>query len=193
MYLKPEFAEFIEYCDIKDVLVTITMSATVANRECPVTMTTNINIPANFTAGVTTQTAGLGNVSSTATAVPEGGMGNQSKAWIAAPVIGSLAGIALVVATVLLLFRRRKKSRDWGNDVLDKPQLHSDCIPRALPYELENNEKRTPVELPNTPHLFKAADGLHEPPDPRYPVELASWHNTESTRQLVASSVDDAP
>ncbi|KAK8064832.1 hypothetical protein PG994_007470 [Apiospora phragmitis] len=178
MYLKPEFAEFVEYCDIKDVFVTLTMSATVANREFPVTMTTNINIPANFTVGVITQTAGLSDVPTTATPVPEGGGGNQSRAWIAAPVIGSL----VILMTVMLLLRRRKKLHDWGNDDMDKPQLHSDCITRPLPYELENTEKRTHVELPETPYFVNTAGGRHELPDPGYPIELASWHNTGLTR-----------
>ncbi|KAK8074776.1 hypothetical protein PG997_009439, partial [Apiospora hydei] len=94
---------------------------------------------------------------------------HRNQAWIAGPVLGSLAGAALLLTTAILLSRRRRKANgrhDGGNDAADKPQLHSDCIPTPLPTELDDSETRPPVELPET----RVTGGHHELPDLRNPL-----------------------
>ncbi|KAK8122419.1 glycoprotein X [Apiospora sp. TS-2023a] len=190
-YLAPQFAPILEYCDIKAMIVTVTMSAPVANTVLYETKTTIINIPANFTANATIQTSSFNNVPPTTGSHPtatapasgtgsgqptssqDGGGKRQSQAWISGPIIGSVVGVALIMAATTLLLRKRRKlkttdSQDRGNDPEDKPQLHSDCIPKP---ELDNSEKNAPVELPET-NLAGTAGGPYELPDSHNPVEL---------------------
>ncbi|KAK8072489.1 hypothetical protein PG996_005837 [Apiospora saccharicola] len=203
-FLGPSFRQFVEYCGIKDVLVTLILRPTVANREVPLTLTTRVNIPESFTAITSTQSPGSSGVPSASTnstftthtsvaigsstsispspspspataptAIPEEQEGGHSQAWIAGTVIGSLAGMAFIIATLIFLLQQRRKAtraRAWANEAMDKPQLHSDCLPRPLPNELENSESRPPVELPEPLAVDSAAEGgPHELPDPRNP------------------------
>ncbi|KAK8016422.1 hypothetical protein PG993_014611 [Apiospora rasikravindrae] len=200
-YLAPGFAQYIDYCDMSGVLVTIILSAPVGNIILYETKTTRIDIPANFTATVTATTSGLSNIRTAAdstlatispgtstgsgqpTSIPDSGGGRRSQAWIAGPVLGSLAGAAIILVTVIFLFRRRKKLRIRGDDEPgDKSQLHSDCIPKP---ELENSEKKAPIELPGT-DTAEAATQPHELPDIQNPAELEAPTTTaqEQSGQL---------
>lgn len=199
-YLAPDFAQFLDYCDIKAVLVTITLSAPVANTVLYETKTTIISIPGGFTANATAQTSSLTNVrtttGSTLTAIvsgssigsdrptssPDSGGRNQSQEWISGPVVGSVAGVALILTATMLLLRRKRKTRhsqDAGNDTGDKPQLYSEFIPKP---ELENSEKKAPIKVSET-NLAETARGPHELLDPRNPVESEA-----PTRTVEASS-----
>ncbi|KAK8074777.1 hypothetical protein PG997_009440 [Apiospora hydei] len=166
------------------------------------TKTTRVAIPANFTANVTATTSGLSNIPTTADPTPttispgtsigsgqptstslDSGGGNRSQAWVSGPVIGSVAGVALIVAMAIFLLRRGKKARARANDEHgDKPQLHSDCVPKP---ELENSEKKAPVELPET-DTVGATNELHELPGIRNPAELEAPNTTaqEQSGQL---------
>ncbi|KAH7124510.1 hypothetical protein EDB81DRAFT_889955 [Dactylonectria macrodidyma] len=56
-----------------------------------------------------------------------------NKSWIAGPILGSIIGVALILGTVVYIWRRR--SRVTRPDGLEPPygkaQLHSDCIPKS--------------------------------------------------------------
>ncbi|KAK7962274.1 uncharacterized protein PG986_003099 [Apiospora aurea] len=119
---------------------------------------------------VLTLGSSTGTTSSPSTTAPNNETnGHRNQAWTAGPVLGSLAGAALILTTAILLSRRRRKANgqhDWGSDAADKPQLHSDCIPKPLPTELDDSEMRPPIELPET----RVTGGLHELPDLRNPL-----------------------
>ena len=76
--------------------------------------------------------------STTPTPATEG----RSKAWIAGPVVGSVAGAALIASAGVFFWRRKRAQR---GQKLEVAQLHSESIS----YELENSERRKPVELEN--------------------------------------------
>lgn len=57
----------------------------------------------------------------------------QSHAWIAGPIVGSIAGLAFALGVSLYFWRRRQRRQAKPNDfdpLHDKAQLHSDCIPK---------------------------------------------------------------
>lgn len=58
---------------------------------------------------------------------------------MAGPIVGSVAGVAILALMAFFLYRRRRISKRKGlsNEYMDKPQLHSDCVPRAPPEELD--------------------------------------------------------
>ncbi|KAK7914745.1 hypothetical protein PG985_012448 [Apiospora marii] len=135
------------------------------------TQTPNLNsVPTTTASTLTTIVSGSSTNSDLPTSAPDSGGAHQSQAWISGPVVGSVAGVALILAVVIILIRRKRKARKsqpWG-DTGDKPQLHSDCIPKP---ELESSEKKAPVESP-VPNVAGTAGGPHELPDTRHPVEL---------------------
>ncbi|KAH6871991.1 hypothetical protein B0T10DRAFT_589155 [Thelonectria olida] len=79
---------------------------------------------------------------------------SENKSWIAGPILGSIFGMALILGTVVYIWRRQ--SRVTRPDGLDPPynkaQLHSDCIPKPahetgaqVIYEMEGSSAQ-PVE-----------------------------------------------
>ncbi|KAH7151910.1 hypothetical protein B0J13DRAFT_251505 [Dactylonectria estremocensis] len=62
------------------------------------------------------------------------------EAWIAGPVVGGCAGLLLLVGVTYLFRRNRAKraSREDAGGLYEKPQLHSDCVPRNPPEEAED-------------------------------------------------------
>ncbi|KAK8072488.1 hypothetical protein PG996_005836 [Apiospora saccharicola] len=152
-------------------------------------------IPTDFTANVTAQSSltntSLSNNSTPTTMAsgpstdsdhpklaPDSGGEKKSQAWISGPAVGSVAGVAFILVAAMLLFQKKKKKtrelQGGGNDPEDKPQLHSDCIPKS---ELENIEKRAPVELPET-YTIGVTNEVHELPDIRNPAELEASYTT---------------
>ncbi len=97
--------------------------------------------------------------------------------WIAGPVVGSILGIATVVAVVYLTKRRQAKAtaaQQPAKDINDndslhssqaKAQLHSECIPVI---ELDNCEVVPPVELPA---MEPVGSELTTPRDAKNPSE----------------------
>jgi hypothetical protein len=78
----------------------------------------------------------------------------SSKAWIAGPVIGAFAFIAILISILIYLRRRQARQSqpaerhvDTTQATHEKAQLHSDCVPRPDPYELEGSHPLPPAEL----------------------------------------------
>jgi len=86
-----------------------------------------------------------------------GGIGqlqSGNAAWVAGPIVGCVAGIAMIASAGLVWMRRRKRRRreseDGGRgrgdqsaeDPLGKAQLHSECVPRPMtPREMDGGRK----------------------------------------------------
>ncbi|KXH31669.1 hypothetical protein CSIM01_08619 [Colletotrichum simmondsii] len=83
-----------------------------------------------------------------------------NSAWIAGPVIGVITAIMLLLGALWFLRRRRHRVVDkeesmatgiaigtrgggYGQEEYEKPQLHSDCIPRRM--ELEGSYPNSPM------------------------------------------------
>ncbi|KAK1540290.1 uncharacterized protein CCOS01_01604 [Colletotrichum costaricense] len=83
-----------------------------------------------------------------------------NSAWIAGPVIGVITAIMLLLGALWFLRRRRHRAVDkeesmatgiaigtrgggYGQGEYEKPQLHSDCIPRRM--ELEGSYPNSPM------------------------------------------------
>ncbi|KAK0740490.1 hypothetical protein B0T18DRAFT_210161 [Schizothecium vesticola] len=74
-----------------------------------------------------------------------------NKAWIAGPVIGGIAAVAILGFAGFFLFfirpRRRAAANGGEKDMTEKAQLHADSIPKPPPQEMEG-EVNTYPELP---------------------------------------------
>lgn len=57
------------------------------------------------------------------------------------PVVGAIAGAALMFWFALHHRQRAHLASQKGNDPLEKAQLHSDCIPKPTPLEVGTNER----------------------------------------------------
>ncbi|KAH7124508.1 hypothetical protein EDB81DRAFT_664083 [Dactylonectria macrodidyma] len=77
-----------------------------------------------------------------------------NKSWIAGPLLGSIIGVAVILGTVIHIWRRRSSitRSDGLEPPNDKAQLHSDCIPKPaheteaqVMYEMEGSSAQ-PVE-----------------------------------------------
>lgn len=95
-------------------------------------------------------------------------------------MVGSVAGIALILGALFFLWRKRQHVRSIGNvnPTFDKPQLHSDSIPWPLheigtrdiheltgdyPHPAEKAANETPAaELPAWGGPMPAADTLRD-------------------------------
>lgn len=86
-----------------------------------------------------------------------------SKTWIAGPVIGGVVFLLLLLGLVYY-FRRRKRRGNKNGDKMEpmqfeKPQLHSECIPRT-DFELEGPSiLPAPTELPANQELHQELPG----------------------------------
>ncbi|KAI0539108.1 hypothetical protein GGR58DRAFT_525333 [Xylaria digitata] len=86
--------------------------------------------------------------------VPETGSDaiQRGQAWVAGPVIGGVAGVAILILATWLLFRvRRKRSlRRKANELHGESALKSELEVKVPPQELDGREEeRRSVELPN--------------------------------------------
>lgn len=82
------------------------------------------------------------------------------------PIVGSVAGACALIIAALMWYRRRKQRRlPKLASNLEKPQLHSDCIPRPEPSELDNTAIS---ELPTADPELLGTELFHELPDQTY-------------------------
>ncbi|KAK9782947.1 putative Mid2 domain-containing protein [Seiridium cardinale] len=158
-YLRPQFGEYLDYCNITSTWMTVAVSVTVAGKLTALTtLTTHVT---GLVQGATTRTTWTGsgllvtatnnNASATAlkTSAPTPSPRAEQKnvTWVAGPVVGSLAGCAVLVLTVFLTYRyRRRKIKSQPDESTDKPQNHFDQTAWPLPQELDAAQKRH--ELP---------------------------------------------
>ncbi|KAK4038724.1 hypothetical protein C8A01DRAFT_37289 [Parachaetomium inaequale] len=72
-----------------------------------------------------------------------------SQAWIAGPVIGGVAALAVLVGLYLFFARRRKRARNRGEpEWAGKPELHADSLPGPAKPPVEvDGEPQPPQEL----------------------------------------------
>ncbi|KAI0533291.1 hypothetical protein GGR58DRAFT_487238 [Xylaria digitata] len=183
----PALAQYIDYCESIGIAVpkaiTTTVVITLDHRivtipittvlgpatDIPSPLSSNSTTPStpNLTASVTQRPSFSPTLPSSAsyptTNTPSLNSSShaQSQAWIAGVAVGSIAGVILVVVLPgFLWYCHRRRQRHELPDPFEKPQLHSDCIPRqelegtqiseleALVAELEGT-KQLP-ELPDT-------------------------------------------
>jgi hypothetical protein len=74
-----------------------------------------------------------------------------TSAWLAGPIVGAIGGAALLFGGVAYFYRRHRPRRtvdvveplalepDDLAVAFDKAQLHSECMPRPVPQELEGS------------------------------------------------------
>lgn len=132
------------------VTTVVTLSAgvnatTISSATTPLTSTNSTTTPpatANSTISDFQTTATNTNLIPSAEPTSDANSNSENKAWIAGPIAGSISGVAILVLVAFLLFRRRRRRRNamrnpTSDGYTDKPQLHSDCVPRAPPDELD--------------------------------------------------------
>lgn len=130
---------------------------------------------------------------------------SQSKAWVAGPVVGSVAAVCILGLVVVWYYKRHKKPKNTansqpGNDAENKPQLHSDCIPKRLPAEVETTERyelfaESPGLFPHPSELGVGSDKTQgamkgsrsELADPQYPPELGNEQGGNNKTQCSRS------
>ncbi|KAK6860184.1 hypothetical protein PG990_012516 [Apiospora arundinis] len=127
-YLNPSFGQYLGYCNVSDVLVTYTVTATTsaaggggaAMSIAQSVFTTDVKLPSDFTAALqTSPTATVATAPS-----PSGGVPNptstplnavssasEDRSWIAGPIVGAVLGTALVILSIAFVLYRRKKKR----------------------------------------------------------------------------------
>lgn len=111
----------------------------------PLTSTNSTTTPlatANSTISSSQTTATNTNLIPSAEPTTDINSNPENKAWIAGPIAGSISGVTILVLVAFLLFCRRRRRRNAmkkpsSDEYTDKPQLHSDCVPRAPPDELD--------------------------------------------------------
>ncbi|KAK8074778.1 hypothetical protein PG997_009441 [Apiospora hydei] len=124
-YLNPVFGPYLGYCNVSDVHVVYTITATsteggATSSVTPTVVTTDITLAHDFTATAKTNPADTvtpaPGPSPTSTPAPGATGATNSggdRAWIAGPIVGAILGTALVVLSVVFVmyYRRRKKRR----------------------------------------------------------------------------------
>lgn len=187
-FVVPELFDFINFCQPPCIeCVTIT----VVDFPTTYTFTLEFSDARNIITGLQAPTEDpSGNTTSTSSTIqtsvsrpdssldPGGERPHQERnpAWIAGPVVGSILGLFLALGIFLLWIRHRKKSRTAGppEDQVDKPQLHSDCLPRETP------------EIHGNPLHEAKGEGLPQPtPWVELPAnELVAVELSDRTRRL---------
>ncbi|KAK9414506.1 putative Mid2 domain-containing protein [Seiridium unicorne] len=151
------FGEYLDYCNITSTWMTVAVSVTVAGKLTALTtLTTHVT---GLVQGATTTSTSSGllvtatnnNASATdlktSTPTPSPRAEKKNVAWVAGPVVGSLAGCAVLVLAVFLTYRyRRQKIKSQPDESTDKPQNHFDQTAWPLPQELDAAQRRH--ELP---------------------------------------------
>lgn len=97
---------------------------------------------------------------------------HKSKAWIAGAVVGAVVGIALLMAGVLLFWRRRRRqlvdskptaSKGDASTIIEKAQLHGDSLPApAQLYELDGEQNSRELPVVEHPRELPAVEMPHE-------------------------------
>jgi hypothetical protein len=93
--------------------------------------------------------------SSTTTPLIVDSTSSTNHAWIAGIVVGPVVAICLLFLIAIFILRRRKQrtiaelsTQGIENNLMDKPQLHADSLPRKKPSELVGSGAIPPAELP---------------------------------------------
>ncbi|KAH6656105.1 hypothetical protein BKA67DRAFT_535001 [Truncatella angustata] len=148
-YPNPKLGQHLDYCGIRSISLTVTVQATCDNVEYGLSPAA-VSSPSSEDPATSTLSAVTPAQSSGSTTLVPQESESHGKAWIAGPIVGSIGGVAVLFIAGLLLRKRRQrtKSRTVSGDAFDKPQLHSDHIPRLQVAELEVNKKQDPIEMP---------------------------------------------
>ncbi|KAI1419211.1 hypothetical protein F5Y12DRAFT_779086 [Xylaria sp. FL1777] len=169
------FLQFNDYCESLGIVlpeaITTTVVVTIDNRIVTVPITTVLGattyVSSTFSSNSTTSSTLKASTSPTLTnptsspadtSILGSGSHPQSRAWIAGAAVGSIAGALLVVILPGLLwyYHGRRQMRREINDPFEKPQLHSDCIPRQELEGAQLSELEAPVaELEGTEQLLE--------------------------------------
>ncbi|KAI8655030.1 hypothetical protein NCS57_01250600 [Fusarium keratoplasticum] len=159
-YIEPKLGRFVDYCasftSLTNWATMGTASATLATAaedeqssatEAASTNhaddSTSRNAPAvtsNNAPSVTGELDGLDLPTSSNASEAKDSSG-RNQAWIAGPIVGSVVAVLILAGVGLWWYRRRKRTpkppsspQDIQESVhFDKPQLHSECIPRPSP------------------------------------------------------------
>lgn len=129
-YLNPVFGQYLGYCNVSDVQVVYTVTATTTSTEggaatssiAPTVVTTDIVLAHDFTAAssqagpAATVTAAPGpgpSPPSSSTIAPGAEVSGGDREWIAGPIVGAVLGTALVVLSIVFVmyYQRRKRRR----------------------------------------------------------------------------------
>ncbi|KAH6650814.1 hypothetical protein F5144DRAFT_557393 [Chaetomium tenue] len=170
----PPWSEGIAYCDTNPVSATSTVHYTIPTSW--LTKSTTLSV-ATFSGlvegGVTTDKVytvvvdvlatrsdwtGFGQSTGLTTgagSTETGDNGGGSQAWIAGPVIGGVAGLAILVGIYLFFARRRKRSQNPEETWTGKPELDAESVPGPPKTPLEvDAEPRPPQELEGSYYTF---------------------------------------
>ncbi|KAJ3457522.1 hypothetical protein MRS44_014663 [Fusarium solani] len=159
-YVEPKLGRFVDYCasftSLTNWATMATASATLAtaaeDEQSSATEAASTNdaddsifrnVPAatsNHAPSVTGESDQLDPPTSSSASEAKDSSG-RSQAWIAGPVVGSVVVVLALVGVGIWWYRRRKRTpkppsspQDNQESVhFDKPQLHSECIPRPSP------------------------------------------------------------
>ncbi|KAI5919427.1 hypothetical protein F4810DRAFT_687386 [Camillea tinctor] len=167
--VESSFAEYVDYCNSLGVnlssaapatstptsiaLTAVVTVPTVINDQTTTWMFTttyaSLAIPGqNGTNGAPISTTASNNVSSTETAITLSE--TRSQAWIAGPIVGSVAGVALILLTIMLLWQRKRKrarsstAQELHGETAKKSELHGTTAPQ----EIDGYEASNIAELP---------------------------------------------
>ncbi|KAJ5805656.1 uncharacterized protein N7503_003258 [Penicillium pulvis] len=109
--------------------------------------------------GVITTTTSAPTVTVTSTtSTPDKSVSSSSEAWIAGPVIGGVAGVALAAGLAFWLIKRRRKANAGAEDIAhhelpadnQRPELPGESTPAELPgHKIDN---KLELSAPNDAH-----------------------------------------
>jgi LPXTG-motif cell wall-anchored protein len=104
---------------------------------------------------------------------------SSDQAWIAGPVVGGVAGLALVLGIGFWLYRRRKRQRQPSTITDDVPELN----PKPTPQQLES------TETPKPKHELVGSEGIHSA---EMPANEPAGHEMEGER-IFEKGASDLP
>lgn len=156
LYLTSTFGEYLDYCNFTAIGDTTTTTTggdfiyTPTGTSTTATLTNFVTTPtstastlmtlmsANSTIAAAPTTATNDDLTPTAESTATQEANSSIRTWIAGPIVGSIAGVAILALLAYLVYRRRSaRGHTAAVDYTDKPQLHSDCVQKSHPSELD--------------------------------------------------------
>ncbi|KFZ08660.1 hypothetical protein V501_05864 [Pseudogymnoascus sp. VKM F-4519 (FW-2642)] len=149
----PQFGEVLSYCDLALATSTVTLTMTdgkittivyIVPETASVSTTGSASSPPEraSTATATTSSSTTSSMTSPTVSPTTPHSSTTSKAWIAGPVVGSIAVLALILVFLLYIRNRGQKTTITHNESglsYEKAELHGDDVIKPI-YEAETHE-----------------------------------------------------